>query len=86
MIEEIKKIFYRSDIDESIEFDTLEKAEKFEANNVKIIILFVDIKRNKDIMLAEMKSLGWSELFSDETVYQGFRVVAISFLPISENK
>jgi len=31
MIEEIKKTFYRSDIDESIEFDTLEKAEKFEA-------------------------------------------------------
>lgn len=31
MIEEIKKTFYRSDIDERIEFDTLEKAEKFEA-------------------------------------------------------
>lgn len=31
MVEEIKKTFYRSDIDERIEFDTLEKAEKFEA-------------------------------------------------------
>ena len=31
MIEEIKKIVYRSDIDDSIEFDMLEKAEKFEA-------------------------------------------------------
>ena len=31
MVEEIEKTFYRSDIDESIEFDTLEKAEKFEA-------------------------------------------------------
>ena len=31
MIDEIKKTFYRSDIDESIEFDTLERAEKFEA-------------------------------------------------------
>lgn len=63
-------------------FDDWQFAEDSVANNVRIIILFVDIKRNKDIMLAEMKSLGWSESFSDETVYQGFRVVAISFDPI----
>jgi len=63
-------------------FDSWQIKEDCVANNVKIIMLFVDYKHNKDIILAEMESLGWSESISETNVYYGIPVIAISFDPI----
>lgn len=64
------------------DFDDWQIKEDCVANNVKLIILFVDYKHNKDIILAEMKSLGWSESISEKIVHYGIPVIAISFDPI----
>lgn len=63
-------------------FDDWQIKEDCVANNVKIIILFVDFKRNKDIMVAEMQSLGWCESISEKIIFYGVPVIAISFDPI----
>lgn len=55
------------------------------ANGIKLILLLIDNNINKDCVIAEMESLGWSESREEEGYLMGKKFIAISFDPIFQD-
>lgn len=77
-IEEVKK-----ELLNKLKLKEWQIVEDCRANNVKLIILYVDYGINEEIILSEMQACGWSKSYiTNPTQMYGQTVKAISFDPM----
>lgn len=75
----------KKELQEKLKFNDWQILEEKGANNIQLILLYVDYAMNTEIIIKQMEACGWSKSFiSQPTLMFGRIVKAIAFDPITQ--